>query len=334
MDLFIPDVAYIDSKALNYDEGKKALEFFKENNVEIIESRRVKIDENSNFKKYTKSKRTVLLTVNRQKKLVSCNPSADYQFHLSKSCPGHCEYCYLQTSHGEKPYMKIFTNIDEIIDTIKNHTQDDKVTHFEAASLTDPVALDHITGGLKKVIEFFSNTENAKLRLVTKFSNIDSYLDIKHNNNTKFRFSINTDWVIENFEHNTSSIDERIDAARKIANAKYPIGFIIAPIIIYDNWKEDYKNMIKNLSIALKNYDKNITFELIQHRFTKKAKNLILERFPNTKLDLNEENRHLKWGPYGNFKYVYKKEESKFMKEYITDLVNKYFENSDIQYFT
>ena len=39
----------------------------------------------------------------------------------------------------------------------------------------------------------------------------------------------------------------------------------------------------------------DITFEFIQHRFTKPAKRVI-ENYPMTKLELDEEKRRYKWG--------------------------------------
>jgi spore photoproduct lyase len=61
---------------------------------------------------------------------------------------------------------------------------------------------------------------------------------------------------------------------------------------------------------------------------------LILTRFPQTELDLNEGNRQLKWGPYGKFKYVYPKDQSNEIKEYISELVLSNFSNAVIEYFT
>ena len=78
-------------------------------------------------------------------------------------------------------------------------------------------------------------------------------------------------------------------AACKIASSGYPIGFIIAPIMIYNNWKDDYRELFNELKSQLGDYKEEITFELIQHRFTATAKELILTRFPKTELDLNEE---------------------------------------------
>ncbi len=294
------------------------------------------IDSGSPEKNYAIAKKTVLFTTNGQKKLVSCKPSADYQFSLSSSCPANCEYCYLQTTQGEKPFMKIFLNIEEILEVIQSYIVDNapNITAFECSSITDPIALEHLSGNLKRCIEFFGESSKGRLRLVTKFDDVDQFLKLKHNKHTKFRFTVNSRFVINNFEHNTSDFQDRLGAVKKIAAAGYPIGFLIAPIMIYDNWKEEYKELIDTLKITLEGYNEEISFELIQHRFTKAAKELIIQRFKNTKLDLNEEMRLLKWGPYGKFKYVYKKPASEKIKNYIYELINNNFENAIIDYFT
>ena len=336
MKLFIPDKAFINPKSLEYEVGRLAKSQLEKLNVPIVEARKVIIEGNSPSENYAKAKKTIYLTITKEKKLRQCKPSADYQFALSSSCPGHCEYCYLQTTQGEKPFMKVFVNIEDILDVIQAHIDSNlpEITTFESGSITDPIALEHLTGNLKRCIEFFAKSEEGRLRVISKYDNVDSFLNIEHNNHTKFRFSINTKYVIDKFEHNTSSFHERIEAARKIAKAGYPIGFIIAPIMIYDNWKEDYKELIDKLKSEFGDYSEEITFELIQHRFTATAKELILTRFPKTQLDLDEENRQLKWGPYGKFKYVYPKEQSGEMKEYITELIFNSFSNAVIEYFT
>jgi len=336
MKIFVPDIAYIDPKVLKYDVGQKVIKYLENLKVPIINSKKVVIDCGAPEKNYAAAKKTVLFTTNGQKKLVSCRPSADYQFSLSSSCPANCEYCYLQTTQGEKPFMKIFLNIEEILEVIQSYIDSNmpNITSFECASITDPVALEQLSGNLKRCIEYFGNSSNGRLRLVTKFDDVDDLLKLKHNKHTKFRFTLNSRYVINNFEHNTSSFQERIEAVKKIAGAGYPIGFIIAPIMIYDNWKEEYKELFETLKIALEGYNEEISFELIQHRFTKAAKELIVQRFKNTVLDLDEENRLLKWGPYGKFKYVYKKPDSQDMNNYISGLINNNFRGAIIEYFT
>ena len=198
------------------------------------------------------------------------------------------------------------------------------------------MALEHITGAMAKTIEFFSGLEKGRLRVVTKFNNVESLLNLDHNKHTQFRISINSDYVIDTFEHNTSSIDERIEAAIRLAEAGYLIGFLVAPLMIYDNWKEEYNLLFEKLKYQMGSElcKKEITFELIQHRFTTVAKELILQRFPKTRLDMEEESRSLKWGRFGRYKYIYTKEHAEELKEYLTSLIEERFPMADIRYFT
>lgn len=338
----MPRRVIFDPLSLEYPLGKKIYNFFENKPVEIIttaprNAARL-IPGTTPAEKYVNSKRTILITITKINKLDVCKPSADYQFSLVSNCPGHCEYCYLQTTQGTKPYLKIFVNLEDLFNVIKAHIKqdDNKVTTFEAASLGDPLALEHITGSLAKTIEFFSGLERGRLRVVTKYSNVDSLLTLNHNQKTDFRISINTDYVIESFEHNTGSLDERLTAVVKLGNAGYPIGFLVAPIMQYDNWKKEYALLFQKLEERLgTELSRNkLTFELIQYRFTAVAKELILQRFPKTKLDMDEANRSLKWGRFGRYKYVYHKEQVEEIKHYLTSLISERFAKAEIKYFT
>lgn len=94
------------------------------------------------------------------------------------------------------------------------------------------------------------------------------------------------------------------------------------------------KKTIRQTKISTRWLQKEITFELIQHRFTATAKELIITKFPKTKLDFNEETRQLKWGPYGKFKFVYSKEKSNEIKEHITGIIKENYNNAVIKYST
>lgn len=343
MKQFIPRRVIFEPSSLEYPLGKEIYNYFKDKSVEIINVTAAReaaryIPGTTPAEKYANSKKTLLVTTNNAKKLDICKPSADYQFSIVSNCPGNCEYCYLQTTQGTKPYIKVFVNLKDIFSVIEDHIKlrDGKVTTFEVASLGDPVALEHITGSLAMTIEFFAGLENGRLRVVTKYNNMDTLLGINHNQHTEFRVSINTKYVIDNFEHNTGSLDDRIEAIKKLGNAGYPIGFIVAPIMLYDNWKDDYDYLFKKLEedLGTELSNKELTFELIQHRFTAVAKDLILQRFPNTKLDMEENNRTLKWGRFGRYKYVYHKEEADEIKIFLTSIIKERFPKAVIKYFT
>lgn len=67
--------------------------------------------------------------------------------------------------------------------------------------------------------------------------------------------------------------------------------------------------MLKTLADALPAVVHPITFEFITHRFTKRAKNNIMELFADTELPLDETVRQFKFGQFGYGKYLYLKQQ-------------------------
>lgn len=270
-------------------------------------------------------------------KFDSSKPSAEYAIPLATGCMGHCHYCYLQTTLGSKPYIRTYVNLDEIFEAAEKYINERKpeITRFEAACTSDIVGIDHLTHSLKRAIEYFGKSEYGVLRFVTKFHHVDHLLDAEHNGKTRFRFSINSRYVIKNFEPGTSSFEERMEAARKVAGAGYPLGFIVAPIYRHEAWKEGYHELFERLSEALNGVDiPDLTFELIQHRFTGPAKKVIQKNYPKTKLELDETKRKYKWGRYGIGKYVYQKDEAAELETTIRGYIAEFFPKAEIQYFT
>lgn len=337
---FQPKRVFFEEKALEYPLGQKIYHEMSEAGipVQIIGShnRVTGIPGATPQQSYLESKRSLVVGVKKELRLDTCKPSADFEFSMGTSCPGGCQYCYLQTHLGRKPYVRVYVNLEDIFQRIKEITAANapKITTFEAASTSDPLAIEHITGSLSKAIAFFGTLDQARLRVVTKFSSIEPLLKIEHNRHTKFRFSLNTNPVIQKFEHHTAGFTDRIKAAKQMAQAGYPLGFIIAPLFIYENYESDYTELFKELAKALQPPPQDLSFELITHRFTKSAKKVILERFPGTKLDLDEAARRKKYGKYGMVKYIYPEAEYTKLKETILKLLGRFFPASQIEYFT
>lgn len=320
--VFKPKHVYIEKDALEYKLGKQLQKQFIEEEipVDILESNRVNFLRGKDVvEKYEYGKRVLVIGVRRSLEFQSCKPSAHYQLPLVTGCIGKCEYCYLNTNLKDKPFTRIYVNTDDILKKAKRYIQSGKFnpTIFEGSATSDPVPVEPYTHALAKSIEFFAKEPNARFRFVTKFTDIDGLLQLKHNGHTEMRFSINTDTVIESFEHATPRAKQRIEAARKAIKAGYPVGFLIAPVFVYPNWKEDYLMLIKMLKDYLpkENIEHPITFEIISHRYTKTAKNHILQIFTESKLPMDEEERTYKYGQFGYGKYVYSKEVIAEMKE-------------------
>lgn len=338
--MFIPKRVIFEKDSLETEVGKNIYNKIKNNpNIEIINASSNKIKSHipgdNLFEQYKSGKQTLVVGKRKSLKFQTCKPSANYQLPLVSGCMGRCEYCYLNTQLGDKPFVRVFTNIDDVLNRAKEYIEErlPQITIFEGAATSDPIPLEPYTNALKKTIEFIGKEEKGRFRFVTKYNDVDTLLDANHNNHTEIRFSINTPTVINTYEHYTASIDKRIEAAVKVANAGYKIGFIIAPIFIYDNWQKEYKDLIENIKSKLPSeFNEQIIFEVISHRYTTKAKNRILEIFPETTLPMNDEDRKFKYGQFGYGKYIYTKDQLAEIKEFFIFNIKEIFPNSIIKY--
>ncbi|QYR23298.1 spore photoproduct lyase [Paenibacillus sp. sptzw28] len=337
----MPELVYFEPDALEYPKGKQILEWAKHHALPVhmttSHNRITNLPGETELEKYKIAKNTLVVGIRKTLTFDTSKPSAEYAIPIATGCMGHCHYCYLQTTLGAKPYIRVYVNIEDILQAAHKYIEerDPEVTRFEAACTSDPVGIEHITGSLKQLIEFMADQPSGRLRFVTKYHHVDTLLDARHNGHTRFRFSINADYVIRHFEPSTSSFQERITAAGKVARAGYPLGFIIAPIIWHEGWEQGYADLLSRVAETLPpEASSDLTFELIQHRFTKTAKRVIEARYPKTKLEMDEAKRKYKWGRWGQGKYVYPDEQAQALREFITEKIFLHFPLAKIEYFT
>jgi spore photoproduct lyase len=333
--MFEPKRVIFEEEALNYAKGEELFTIFKDKDVEIAYSKNGRITGipgKTSSEMYIEGKSTLVIGVRKTLKFESCKPSAHYQLPLVSGCMGMCEYCYLNTQMGKKPYVKIHVNIEEILNKANGYIEERKpsITIFEGAATSDPVPVEPFSGALKSAVEYFGKNENSLFRFVTKFTEVDNLLNLKHGGRTTIRFSINTDTVITKFEHRTPLFKDRVEAARKVFKSGYNLGFIIAPVFMYENWEDDYLNLIETLRYELGTAP--LKFEVISHRFTKRAKENILSIYPKSLLPMEEEVRKFKFGQFGYGKYVYKDDELKYMNNFFKEHITRCFGEQSINY--
>ena len=319
--------------------AKEILAKFNDDNTEIITlpSNKIKqyIPGTVLSRQYKEGKRTLVVGIKKGLKFQTCKPSAHYQLPLISGCMGQCEYCYLNTMLGDKPFVKVYANAEDILNQAMKYINEraPQETIFEGAATSDPVPVEPYTHSLEKAIMFFGGSEKGRFRFVTKYNDIDSLLKLEHGGHTEIRFSINTPSVIEKYEHFTASRDKRIEAGMKAAEAGYPVGFLIAPVFIYPGWKEEYRDLLLMLKSKLpKDLEFPVTFEIISHRYTTTAKNRILQVFPESTLPMDDEERKYKYGQFGYGKYVYPKESLDEIKEFFEKEIDGLFENKKVKY--
>ncbi|MEW6725693.1 MAG: spore photoproduct lyase [Bacillota bacterium] len=337
--VFIPERVFIRERALDYPLGRRLKErFIKEGFPVIVLKPRQRIATRLSpgaRQGYIAAKKTLVVTVAGTDSFLSSKPSADYQLPLASGCTGFCEYCYLQTTLGKHPYVQVYVNVGEVLARAGRYmAESDSVVTFEGSCTSDPLPTEPYTGALRRSILFFAAQPRGRFRFVTKYTEVEPLLSLQHNGHTRFRFSINSERVIKNYEHATPPLGERLKATLKVLDAGYPSGFIVAPIILDGDWRADYRDLFEQVRRTCGDLKgKDVTFELITHRYTERAKSTILEVFPKTTLPMDPADRQYKRGQFGYGKYVYPRELMQETREFFTQTLNKMFPGTQVQYF-
>ena len=342
--LWMPKRVIFTPDALDEEYGQQILERVTAFNipVEILKNNRLTglrgEDEKETYR-LSKSTMAVVKAAPGAYKLRPIPPSADWQFHLAEGCPAHCQYCYLAGSLAGAPVVRVFANLPSILQNTLQYIDPSKPTSFEASCYTDPLSIEHLTGSLAECIRFFGEQELGRLRFVTKFDNVAPLLQLPHNNHVRWRFSLNAEAVSKRLEGGTASVAQRLAAMRAAAlpssegGGGYPVGAVIAPIMPIPDWEEAYSKLLDDMEAQL-NFNPDLTFELISHRFTPGSKDVLMSWYPNTSLDMSEQDRAVKRNKFGGTKYVYTPDIMRSLRSFFEGEIKRRFPQAKILYWT
>lgn len=287
-----PDLILIDRLAEHLPATQSILAKLKGIDSTIIEDVAA-IKKPQNF---SAAKKTLLITTNRGEPFKPCQGMAAghlccnyWIIDLISNCPMDCSYCILQHYLQNNPLLTIYANIDEILTRAAIYIAEhpDKKFRVGTGELSDSLALDDITGFSKKLIEYFSHQPNVNLELKTKTTNIQHLLKLNHNGRTVIGWSVNPEKIVKEEETGTANLADRFDAAKQAINAGYRVGFHFDPIINFDGWELEYKNVAEKI-ISIFPHDKIAWISLGTLRFPSQMKDITLKRFPRSKIFYGE----------------------------------------------
>ena len=332
--MFIPDAIFYEENIENYELGKILLQEYRKQKIPmiVIESHN-NIEEmrKKENKEFPKLKRNLIIGIRKTHKYVENHKVSDYLVpYTSSGCTAMCMYCYLVCNYNKCSYLRLFVNREYMLEKIrKTADKSDKNLVFEIGSNSDLILENSITGNLEWTIENFKNSKKGKITFPTKFDMVDPILDLEHNGKVIIRMSLNPEEIINKVEFGTSRLKNRIEAINKLVEAGYKVGILIAPVILVENWKELYENLLKemmnNLSIKTK---KQVFFEIIFMTYSYVHNAINHEAFPNA---IELYNKDQMTGR-GKGKYAYKTELKEEAKKYLLELMKKYFPNNEIKY--
>ena len=170
------------------------------------------------------------------------------------NCIYNCEYCFLQGMYSSANIV-VFTNTEEVKDAVKKQILErkspDEPLLLSLSYNTDILALENILPLTKQWINFANNTDDLFMEIRTKSGLTSSFNKLKPSEKILFAWTLSPNNVIQKYEHKTPLLERRIKSIQKIVDSGWPVRLSFDPILIYPNWKEDYKQMFERIKESI-----------------------------------------------------------------------------------
>ncbi|MCI8470911.1 MAG: spore photoproduct lyase [Clostridia bacterium] len=327
--MFKPKAIYFEKEILNYPLGKELMDKYQEiPKIEIENHNNIEEMRKKSNKEFANMKRNLIIGVRKTHKFVENHKTSDYLVpYTSSGCTAACMYCYLVCNYNKCAYLRLFVNREMMLDKIIKTAE--KELTFEIGSNSDLILENTITNNLVWTIENFQNARKGKLTFPTKFDMVDSILPLNHQGRVIIRMSVNPEEIINKVEFGTSRLKGRIEAINKLKEAGYPIGILIAPVILVENWKELYLKLIQTLYKELSDkVKKDVFFEIIFMTYSYIHTKINEEAFPNS---ISLYDKEIMTGR-GRGKYCYKNDIRMEAEVFLREQMKKFFPNNKIEY--
>jgi len=160
------------------------------------------------------------------------------------NCGYGCSYCSIQSFFDGKQisFDKGFAAKLKALEL-----DSEKTYHIGTGQSSDSLMWGNSHGVLDALIDFAWANPNVILELKTKSANVNHLLRSDAPKNILCTWSLNTPALIQHEEHGTASLEKRLNAARKVADAGFVVGFHFHPIVHYDQWQRDYRLVVEQL---------------------------------------------------------------------------------------
>jgi spore photoproduct lyase len=141
--------------------------------------------------------------------------------------------------------------------------------------------------------------------------------------------SLNPQEMIRKIEFGTANLEERMEALKKLHEAGYPVGILVAPLMLLPGWREMYDGLFARMADALPPLLlKSVRFELIFMTYGFAHRQINSCAFPHVQEPFDAQ----LMAPCGRGRYGYKKSVKEEAALFFREKITHYFPESEIAY--
>lgn len=279
------DTVYYEPGALDYKLGQMLqCKYANLPWIQIENHNRIPEMTSADNRDFPKLKNHLIIGVRKTHRYVPNHKVSDWLVpYTSSGCRAMCLYCYLVCNYNKCAYLRLFVNREQMLDRLLKKDAAALVPQtFEIGSNSDLLLENTVTDNLPYTIERFAHEGHGRLTFPTKFDLVNPLLNLDHQGKIIFRMSMNPQEIISSIELGTSPLSARIRALNDMAEAGYPVGLLIAPVILLPDWKRLYGELIERLADELSaKVIQNGFIEIILMTYSFVQNAINTEAFPN-----------------------------------------------------
>jgi len=176
----------------------------------------------------------------------------EHYIHPAIGCVSRCTYCYLLARPEGRLPLRLHLRIEELISAVEELAGN---THCEllfcTGELADSLGDAQLWPAAAILARRFSQGDLGILELRTKSDRVETLLPVDHNGQTIVAFSLAPESHIGRYEPVTASLEQRLAAARAVAECGYPVAFKCEPVVTDVGWREAYLAMFERVAASV-----------------------------------------------------------------------------------
>ncbi len=288
---------YVESSVRSLERTRRMLDQFSDADVfEVDEYQEVFNRKSQDFR--LQKKDPALILARKENNFVLdtpayCELGTDHRFYYFShmmNCIYDCRYCFLQGMYDSAHYV-VFVNFEDFFHAIEEtaRTNREKPPYFFSGHVNDSLALDQVTRFSGEMIPFFRELEESYVELRTKSVQIGSLRELTPFDRCIVAWSMTPPSISRELEHDTPSVQTRLDAMRTLQEEGWRTGLRIDPVIYTDSYPEVYGSFFDRVFSSIRvDQLHSVTlgpFRLPEHMFKKMRALYPEEQLFSTKLE-------------------------------------------------
>ncbi len=215
-----------------------------------------------------------------------------------EGCNFDCHYCYLQ-NYLERPLPNASVNYQALREQTASLLEQRKNRYFSLGELSDGLFLEPLLKILPEIWELFSDCPESHLEVRTKSGRTATVINnLTRLENVTFTWTLSPLKITRQIELQSASLPTRLEAVKRLQSAGFHCGLRLDPILLTEDWKENYKKLISRCAQKLEIAELDFII-LGTFRFPPGLDTIILDRFEQPDFIRSEFVK----GPDGKYRY-------------------------------